>query len=91
MATMLSHPLKRTDWKRNKERSEDLWKRMAFSINQSTFSHGLTHLPVETLASNILKMILFNIGTMASISRKTEKIKTGAAFLIYSQTNCLME
>jgi hypothetical protein len=90
MATMLSHPLKRTDWKRNKERSEDSWKKMGFNTNQSTFSHGLTHRPVETLASNILKMILFNIGTMASISKKTEKIKTGAAFLIYSQKSYLM-
>jgi hypothetical protein len=91
MATMLWHQLRKIGWKRNKEQSEGTWKRMVFSINQSILSRGLTLLHLEILPSNILKMMLFNIGTTASISRKTEKIKTGVAFLIFFQTNFLME
>jgi len=91
MATMLWHPLRRIGWKRSKEQSEDTWKRMASSTSPSILNLGLTLLPLETLLSSILKTILFNIGTTASISRKTEKIGTGAAFLIFSLTNFRME
>ena len=91
LETMLWLPLRKIGWKRNKGRSEDTWRRMEFNTNLSISSYGLTllHMGIQTL--NILKMILFNISTMVSISRRTERTKTGVAFLIFFHTSFLRE
>jgi len=91
METLLWLPLRRTDWRRSKGQSEDTWKRMESRTSQSILNDGLTLPPLEILILNRLKTILFSIGTTASISKKTEKIRTGVAFLIYFQKNFLKE
>jgi len=91
METLLWLPLRSTDWKRSKGQSEDTWRRMASRTSQSILNDGLTLPPREILILNRLKTILLSIGTTASISKKTEKIRTGVAFPIYFQTNFLKE
>ena len=88
---MLWRPLRRIGWKRNKGPSEDTWRKMASSTNLSILKNGLTLLLMEIQTLNILKMILFNISTTASISRKIERIKIGVVSLIFFQTNSQME
>ena len=91
METMLWRPQRRIGWKRNKGPSEDTWRKMGSNTNLSISKNGLTLLLMEIQTLDILKMILFNISTTASISRKIERIKIGVVSLTFFQKNSLLE